>query len=567
VKKTTSLAILSAAALAAAAHAAAPAKPAVVKPAVPANQAVQIEPSHLSHDVKVLASDEFEGRGPNTAGEAKTVSYLINQFEAAGLKPGGDLVDGKRGWTQDVPLGRFEIKGPVAVSVKGGGGETSLSQGEQIAVRAAMTGAKSVEFKDAPLVFVGYGVTAPERKWDDFKGQDLKGKLAVVLINDPDFETGKGEFGGKAMTWYGRWTYKFEELARRGALGTLIVHETAPASYGWATVKNSNTNVMYDVVRKNPLEAHAPVEGWIQRDLAVDLFKRAGLDFDKLKKSAQSRSFKPVELTGVSMSGKYAVDAQVITSKNVIAMREGSQNPDQYVVYSGHWDHLGIGLPDAKGDRIYNGAVDNATGIAALLELARVYAAAPAPQRSVLFLAVTAEEKGLLGSEYYASNPVYPLAKTVGVINMDALSPFGKARDFTISGSARLELLDRLTAKAKQAGLGFSPDPKPEAGHFFRSDHFPFAKRGVPAISFGSGEHWEQGGVAAGKKEADRYTAENYHQPSDEWHAEWTFEGMARDLGILYAVGRELADSNAWPNWSRDSEFRAARDRSATERK
>jgi Zn-dependent M28 family amino/carboxypeptidase len=565
VKTTTSLAILSAAARAASVHAA-PAAPAV-KPAVPASQAVQIEASHLSHDVKVLSSDEFEGRGPNTPGEAKTVAYLINQFEAAGLKPGGDLVNGKRGWTQDVPLGRFEIKGPVAVSVKGGGKEEALTQGEQIAVRAAMNGAKSVEFKDAPLVFVGYGVTAPERKWDDFKGQDLKGKLAVVLINDPDFETGKGEFGGKAMTYYGRWTYKFEELARRGALGTLIVHETAPASYGWATVKNSNTNVMYDVVRTHPTAFHAPVEGWIQRDLAVDLFKRAGLDFDKLKKSAQTRSFKPVELTGVSMSGKYAVDAQTIVSKNVIALREGSQHPDQYVVYSGHWDHLGIGLPDAKGDRIYNGAVDNATGIAALLELARVYAAAPAPQRSVVFLAVTAEEKGLLGSEYYASNPVYPLAKTVGVINMDALDPHGKARDFTISGSAKLDLLDRLVAKAKVAKLSYSPDPKPEAGHFFRSDHFPFAKRGVPAISFGSGEHWEQGGVAAGKKESDRYTAENYHQPSDEWKAEWTFEGMARDLGILYAVGRELADSNAWPNWAKDSEFRAARDQSSSERK
>ena len=566
--KTTSIAILSAAALAASVQAA-PAAPAAptVKPAVPPSQAVQIEPSHLSQDVKVLSSDEFEGRGPNTPGEAKTVAYLVNQFEAAGLKPGGDLVDGKRSWTQDVPLGRFEIKGPVALSVKGGGKEDTLTQGEQIAVRAAMTGAKSVEFKDAPLVFVGYGVTAPERKWDDFKGQDLKGKLAVVLINDPDFETGKGEFGGKAMTYYGRWTYKFEELARRGALGTLIVHETAPASYGWATVKNSNTNVMYDVVRKNPLEAHAPVEGWIQRDLAVDLFKRAGLDFDKLKKSAQSRNFKPVELTGIAMSGKYAVDAQTIVSKNVIAVREGSQRPGEYVVYSGHWDHLGIGLPDAKGDRIYNGAVDNATGIAALLELARVYAAAPAPQRSVMFLAVTAEEKGLLGSEYYASNPVYPLARTVGVLNMDALDPHGKARDFTISGSAKLDLLDRLVAKARMAKLSFSPDPKPEAGHFFRSDHFPFAKRGVPAISFGSGEHWEQGGVAAGKKEAERYVKENYHQPSDEWRPEWTFEGMARDLGILYAVGRELADSNAWPNWSKDSEFRAARDQSASERK
>lgn len=565
-KTTTSIAILSAAALAASAHAA-PAVNAAVKPAVPAGQAVQIEASHLSHDVKVLSSDEFEGRGPNTPGEAKTVAYLINQFEAAGLKPGGDAIDGKRGWTQDVPLGRFEIKGPVEVSVKGGGKEETLTQGEQIAVRASMTGAKGVEFRDAPLVFVGYGVTAPERKWDDFKGQDMKGKLAVVLINDPDFEAGRGDFGGKAMTYYGRWTYKFEEMARRGALGTIIVHETAPASYGWATVKNSNTNVMYDVVRKNPRESHAPVEAWIQRDLAVDLFKRAGLDFDKLKKSAASRSFRPVELTGVSMSGKYAVDAQVITSKNVVALREGSRHPDQVVIYSGHWDHLGIGLPDAKGDRIYNGAVDNATGIAALLELARVYAAAPAPQRSVVFLAVTAEEKGLLGSEYYASNPVYPLAKTVGVINMDALDPHGKAKDFTISGSAKLDLLDRLKAKARLAGLSYSPDPKPEAGHFFRSDHFPFAKRGVPAISFGSGEHWEQGGLAAGKKEAERYVKENYHQPSDEWRPEWTFEGMARDLGILYAVGRELADSNAWPNWSKDSEFRAARDQSASERK
>ena len=428
-------------------------------------------------------------------------------------------------------------------------------------------GAAHVAIAQAPLVFVGYGVTAPEKKWDDFKGRDVRGKILVVLVNDPDYETQSGDFDGKAMTYYGRWTYKFEELARRGALGTLIVHETAPASYGWATVKNSNTNVMYDVVRKDPTASHAPVEAWIQRDLAVDLFKRAGLDFDKLKKAAASRGFKPVALAGVSMSGRYAVDAQTIVSKNVIALREGSRHPDQYVVYSGHWDHLGVGLPDARGDRIYNGAVDNATGIAALLELARVYAAAPAPQRSVVFLAVTAEEKGLLGSEYYAANPVYPLAKTAGVINMDALSPYGKSRDFTISGSARLELLDRLKAKARLAKLSYSPDPKPEAGHFFRSDHFPFAKRGVPAISFGSGEHWEQGGVAAGKKEAERYVKENYHQPSDEWRAEWTFEGMARDLNILYAVGRELADSNTWPNWSRDSEFRAARDRSASERK
>jgi len=251
----------------------------------------------------------------------------------------------------------------------------------------------------------------------------------------------------------------------------------------------------------------------------------------------------------------------------VLAVREGSQHPDQFVIYSAHWDHLGVGLPDARGDRIYNGAVDNATGVAALLELARVYAAAPAPQRSVVFLAVTAEEKGLLGSEYYAANPVYPLARTAGVINMDALTPLGRSKDVSISGSARLELLDRLVARARQHKLSYTPDPKPEAGYFFRSDHFSFAKRGVPAISFGSGRTFEQGGAVAGRREAERYTAENYHQPSDEWHAEWTFEGMARDLGILYEVGRELANSTDWPNWAKDSEFRAARDQSTAERK
>ena len=532
-----------------------------------AADAPKFDAHRLSHDVKVLASDEFEGRGPNTPGETKTVAYLIEQFKAAGLKPGGDRAGGKRGWTQDVPLGRFEIKGPVKLTVNDGKRSQSYAQGAEMAVRAAMNGQRMVDFKNAPLVFVGYGVTAPERKWDDFKDVDLKGKLAVVLINDPDFETGEGEFGGKAMTYYGRWTYKYEELARRGALGTIIVHETAPASYGWPTVKNSNTNVMYDIVRKEPAKAHGAMEAWIQRDAAADLFKRAGLDFDAAKKQAQSRDFKPVELKGVTLSAHYAVDAKVIKSKNVAALREGSERPNQYVLYSAHWDHLGVGLPDAKGDKIYNGAVDNATGVAALLELARAYAKQPAPQRSVVFLAVTAEEKGLLGSEYYASNPLYPLAATAAMINMDALNPEGLARNFTISGNAKLDLLDQLTAKAKQWDMVYSADPKPEAGYFFRSDHFPMAKRGVPAISFKGGNDWVDGGVKAGKGWAENYTTNNYHQPSDQWSEKWSFAGMARDLEVLYAVGADIANSKAWPNWSQDSEFRATRDETSAQRK
>jgi len=521
----------------------------------------------LAHDVQVLSSDAYEGRAVATPGEAKTLAYLIGQFKAAGLQPAGDLVKGKRAWTQDVPLGRFEIKGPVTISVQDGTASQAYTQGTEIAVRAAMNGTRQVAVANAPLVFVGYGVSAPERDWDDFKGVDLKGKIAVVLINDPDFEGGEGDFGGKAMTYYGRWTYKFEEMARRGALGTIIVHETAPASYGWATVKNSNTNVMYDIARKDPASAHSVLEAWIQRDAAASLFKRAGLDFDAARKQAQTRAFQPVPLTGVTFSASFAVDARVIKSKNVAAIRRGSARPDEYVMYSAHWDHLGIGQPDATGHAIYNGAVDNGTGLAALLALGRAYGKAPAPQRSVLFLAVTAEEKGLLGSEYYASNPLYPLDQTVGLINMDALSPQGPARNFTISGNAKLDLLDMLTVKATARGLAYTPDPQPEAGKFFRSDHFSLAKRGVPAISFGSGNDWIDGGVAAGQGDKDHYTSVAYHQPADRFDPTWTFGGMARDLELLYGLGWDLANSTTWPNWSADSEFRKARDASAAKRR
>ncbi|HET8897619.1 MAG TPA: M28 family metallopeptidase, partial [Rhodanobacteraceae bacterium] len=443
----------------------------------------------------------------------------------------------------------------------------ALIQGKEIALRAAMDGSSHVDIDRAPLVFVGYGVKAPERQWDDYKGVDLKGKIAVVLVNDPDYESGQGAFGGKAMTYYGRWTYKYEEAARQDALGMLVVHETAPASYGWATVKNSNTNVQFDIVRQRPADSHPHLEGWIQRDLAVSLFQRAGLDFDALKKQAQTRDFQPVTLKGETLSARYDVDVSHITTQNVAGRVVGSTHPDETVVFTAHWDHLGIGAPDAKGDRIYNGAVDNATGTAALLELGRAFAHGPRPERSVLFLAVTAEEKGLLGSEYYASNPLYPLATTVADINTDALDPGGVARNFTISGTAKLGLLDDLIEVAKAHGQTFSPDPHPEAGGFFRSDHFSFAKRGVPALSFGSGNDLVNGGVAAGEAQGKLYNREHYHQPSDEWQADWSFKGMAHDLGMLYALGEQLANSRAWPNWAKDSEFRAIRDKSAAARR
>ena len=523
--------------------------------------------ARISADVKELASDAYEGRSPATAGEAKTIAYLSRQFAEAGLQPGGDLQDGKRLWTQAVPLLKGDIVGTPRLSLSSKGTSQALTQGREIAVRSAMNGASAVAIKDAPLVFVGYGVKAPERNWDDFKGVDLKGKIAVVLINDPDFETGTGDFDGKGMTYYGRWTYKYEEGARQGAAGVLIVHETAPASYGWATVAGSNTNTMFDVVRDDPAAAHPPLEGWIQRDLAVDLFKRAGLDFEALKKQAQSRDFRPVELKGEAFSADYAVKTEVITSHNVVARLEGSSHPDETVLYSAHWDHIGVGEPDARGDRIFNGALDNASGTAALLELARGFAKAPRPQRSVVFLAVTAEEKGLLGSEYYASHPLYPLGKTVALINMDGMAPFGPSRDFGIYGSARFELLDQLKDVAKGWDIRYTPDPKPEAGLFFRSDHFPFAKRGVPALSYSAGQDWIDGGVAAGKKASDDYTARRYHQQGDEWQPDWTFAGAARDLEVVYTLGEQLANSRAWPNWSAGEPFRAVRDASADERR
>ena len=530
-----------------------------------AAQTASFDPARLSRHVQTLGSDEFEGRGPSTRAETKTVDYLIEQLGAAGVSPGGDVVDGKRQWTQDVPLLKSEIAGTPDLRLTLNGSDVRLVQGTDIAVRSPLTGASRVTLDKAPLVFVGYGVTAPERGWDDFKNVDVKGKVVVLLINDPDFEGGEGQFGGKAMTYYGRWTYKFEEAARRGAAGVLIVHETAPASYGWNTVKNSNTNVMFDIVRKDPGTEHTPFDSWIQRDLAVRLFKQSGLDFEAAKAAARRKDFQPVPLKA-TLSGTVSAKTERIVSKNVVGLLAGAKRPDETVIYSAHWDHLGIGLPDANGDRIYNGALDNGTGVAHVIEQARVFAREPRTDRSIVFLLVSVEEKGLLGSEYYAANPLYPLGKTVGVLNTDSMGVFGPARNFSISGTARLGLLDALVAEGSKAGRTFTPDPHPETGGFYRSDHFPFAKAGVPAISFKSGNDLVNGGIERGEALSKDYTEKRYHQPDDEYLPTWDFTGIVSDAQLLHSLGRNLANSSVWPNWSEDSEFRAVRDQSAGER-
>ena len=527
---------------------------------------LQPDPARLSIDVKMLSSDAFEGREPGTRAEKKTVLFIIDRMKEAGLQPGGTLVGGRRGWTQDVPLAKFVFAGPLDLSLTVGGRSQPLVQGQQVAIRAAQTNVEQLAFQHAPLVFVGYGVHAPERNWDDFKGVDLHGKIAVVLVNDPDFETGKGDFGGKAMTYYGRWTYKYEEAARRGALGVLIVHETAAAAYGWATVVNSNTDAVYDIVRSDPAQAHVPMEGWIQHDVAVALFKQVGLDFEALKKLAQTREFKPVPLAGATLTAAGRVSHEVIVSKNVLGRLPGTTRPDETLIFSAHWDHFGIRPPQAGGgDRILNGAVDNGTGVAALLELGRLFGSAPRTARSIVLMATTAEERGLLGSEHYAANPIYPLETTVADINMDVLGVYGPTRDVSTFGDVQNTLLGDLIRVAQAQGRAYTPDPSPEAGHFFRSDHFALAKLGVPAMSFSPGEDLVNGGVAAGRAHREDYYAHRYHQPGDEWTPNMDFRGEALDVSLLYDLGRKLATSG-WPQWNAGSEFKEIRDSSASQR-
>jgi Zn-dependent M28 family amino/carboxypeptidase len=522
----------------------------------------------VDDDIRTLSSDEFEGRGPATRGEVKTVAFIVDRMKAAGLQPGGTIRDGLRGWTQDVPLVEAAIVARPVLSWRRGKVVHALTQGDEIAVQAIPGGDRRTDIRDAPLVFVGYGVKAPERGWDDFKGADLRGKIAVVLINDPDFEArpedeAYGRFGGKAMTYYGRWTYKFEQAARLGALGCLIIHEDAAASYGWATARNSVIVPQFGVVGDNAEQLR--LEAWIRGGMASELLRGAGLDLEHAKKAARQRSFEPIDLHA-TLSASLAMRMRRVVTHNVMGILPGAQHPDDTVIYSAHWDHLGVGMADSKGDRIYNGARDNASGVAMMLELARAFASGRRPDRSILFIALGAEERGLLGSSYYATHPVYPLETTVADLNMDEVLGQGAARDFSIAGNARLGLLDLLTAEGAKLGRTYTPGSHPEAGGFFREDSFPFAKQGVPAVSFMNGRDLIDGGRARGDALEEAYTRDHYHQPSDEWSPTWDLSAVVPDLTLLEAVGRHLASGGQWPQWGADSEFKIIRDVSASAR-
>jgi Zn-dependent M28 family amino/carboxypeptidase len=505
-----------------------------------------------------LSSDEFEGRMPGSEGEKKTVELLTQRFEAAGLQPGND---GK--WTQDVPL--VEITGSdfAPLSITGGkDGGMAFEYGKDW-VGVSYRETPRTRINNSELVFVGYGINAPERGWNDYEGLDMKGKTAVILVNDPDFgaEDLEGPFNGKAMTYYGRWTYKFEEAARQGAAAALIIHETEPASYGWNVVESSWSGPQAYPQRGENAPALTEMNGWIQNDVAQKIFTAAGKDLAKLKEAARKKDFKAVPLD-VQASTSFANETREYMSQNVIGILPGTKRPEEYVLYTAHWDHLGRCTPADDGDDICNGAVDNATGTAALVALAEAQAKAGAADRSMVFLAVTAEEQGLLGSTYYAQNPVFPLDQTVGGVNMDAFLIAGPARDVTVVGPGKSQLDEFLAAALKADGRVATDNPTPEAGFYYRSDHFPFAKQGVPMLYLDGGEDLVEGGREAGEAVAKEYRDNRYHGPKDEFDENWDWSGVMADLQLYYRLGRMMAMSTSWPNWVEGDEFRGIRDES-----
>ena len=516
----------------------------------------QISEANMKEMTKVLSSDAFEGRAPGSPGEAKTVAYIIERFKAAGLQPGN-----KGSWVQDVPLVEITGRDFAPLTIAGKDAPMQFAFGKDWVGTTYREDAMTA-LKDSELVFVGYGVVAPEKGWNDYAGIDMRGKTAVILVNDPDFgaTSETGLFNGKAMTYYGRWSYKFEEAGRQGAAGAIIIHDTQPAAYGWNVVESSWTGPQaYPQAGANP-PLRTQVNGWVQKPVAEKILAAAGQDLSQLTARARQQGFKPIPL-GLTVSTGFKNDIRNFASKNVIGILPGREAPGEYVLHTAHWDHLGRCKPAPDGDDICNGAVDNATGTAALAALGEAHVKAGAPRRSLVFLAVTAEESGLLGAHYYANNPVYPLAQTVGGINMDAFLVGGLSKDVTVVGLGKSELDRYLVDALKADGRTITPDPSSEAGYYYRSDHFAFAKLGVPMLYVDGGEDLVNGGRGAGEKLAAEYRANRYHGPKDEYDPNWNWAGVMQDLQLFYRIGRSLAQSSDWPNWMPGDEFRAIRDK------
>jgi Zn-dependent M28 family amino/carboxypeptidase len=532
--------------------------PGVETAAMPQVDVPALSEQTMKDVTRELSLDSYEGRAPGSAGEVKTVAYLISKFKAAGLEPGNN-----GSWTQDVPLIEITANNVSALSVADRSGKAmSFAYGGEYVIGSYRETPRT-EIKQSDMVFVGHGIVAPEKRWNDYAGVDVKGKTVIVMVNDPDFESPNldGPFSGKAMTYYGRWTYKYEEAARQGAAAVLIIHDTAPAAYGWNVVNSSWTGTQFLAQSKDGGKSQTQANGWIQKSVAKEIFAAGGQDLEKQMVAARQKGFKAVPL---NLTASLSFDNEIArkASKNVIGVMKGTKRPDEYVLYTAHWDHLGRCTAAADGDDICNGAVDNATGSAALVALAEGFAKAGAPDRSVVFLAVTAEESGLLGSKFYAENPVFPLSQTAGGVNMDAFSMSGPAKNLTVIGKGKSQLDDYLEAAAKSEGRIPEMEPTPEKGFYYRSDHFSFAKLGVPMVYFEGGDDLVNGGKAAAKAAADDYEKNRYHAPGDEFDEKWDWSGVMSDLKLYYRVGRMLAMTDAWPNWNDGDEFRAVRDKS-----
>ncbi|WP_157217698.1 M28 family metallopeptidase [Flavisphingomonas formosensis] len=510
----------------------------------------------LKSVTQTLSSDAYEGRKPTTPAEEKTTAYIVERFKQAGLQPGN-----KGSWFQDVPL--VEITAAPTTHLDISGGKTPLSLTYKTDIVAATYRVRpQVSVANSDIVFVGYGINAPEKNWNDYAGIDVKGKTVVLLINDPDWKTQTldGPFGGRAMTYYGRWTYKYEEAARQGAAAVFIVHDTEPAAYPFDVVVSSWTGPQLEMDATNDHMDQSAVIGWLSNAAARRLMAAAGQDLDALAAAASKPGFKAVPLKlKASITIDNAIKRQ--KSKNVVGILPGKTRPDEVVIYSAHWDHLGHCEP-VNGDDICNGALDNASGVAGLVALAEAQAKAGPTARSQVFLAVTAEEAGLLGSQYYAEHPIFPLARTVGGVNMDGLNVKGRTRDIVVVGPGKSELEESLKRWAATQHRTIMPEPTPEKGFYYRSDHFSFAKKGVPMLDADSGQDLLVGGIAAGKKADDDYTAHRYHKPQDEYDPNWDWSGAVEDLTLYYDIGRELADGDMWPNWYPGTEFKAIRDKS-----